>query len=78
MSKGIEEDKISGELPGALALEIAIRKKEWPHTMDAKIWVEKWLETVKQNPDIALDELTIIGWFANAIMAGYDAAKLDN
>lgn len=67
---------MSEELPGALALEIAIQKKEWPHTMDAKIWTKKWLETVKQKPEIALDEGVMLGWFANAIMAGWDAARL--
>lgn len=66
------------ELPGALELAMAISKKEWPHTMDAKIWADKWLETVRKNPEIALDEGAMIGWFANAIMAGYDLSRLES
>ena len=38
--------------------------------MDAKIWTE---EFCKRNS--ALDEGTMLCWFANAIMAGYDIAK---
>jgi len=39
---------------------------------DAKVWAEAFVLTVKHNPKIASDEETMIGWFANAIMAGYD------
>ena len=42
---------------------------------DAKQWVEMWLDTIKNNPNIPYDEGTMIGWFANAIMAGYDEAQ---
>lgn len=62
------------ELPGALALQIAIEKGEWPHTMDARVWAQKWMETIRENPEIPNDEGAMIGWFANAIMAGYDHA----
>ncbi len=41
-------------------------------TMDAVIWTQEWLKTIKIHPDIPTDEGTMIGWFANAIMAGYD------
>jgi hypothetical protein len=34
-------------------------------------------ETDAQNPSIPKDEGTMIGWFANAIMAGYDKGKRD-
>jgi hypothetical protein len=40
----------------------------WPQTMDAKIWAD---EFCKRNS--ASDHDTMIGWFANAIMVGYDA-----
>jgi hypothetical protein len=42
-------------------------------TTDAKIWAQEWLKILKENPSIATDEGTMIGWFANSIMAGYDA-----
>ena len=42
---------------------------------DAKIWAKEFVKTVKNKPEIATDEDTMIGWFANAIMAGYDEAK---
>ena len=41
--------------------------------MDAKIWAEEFVKLVKIKPTIATDEGTMIGWFANAIMAGKDA-----
>lgn len=44
-------------------------------TTDAKIWAEVFVAHVKNNPEIATDEETMIGWFANAIMAGYDSVK---
>lgn len=43
-------------------------------TFDARIWVQEWLKTIKKHPDIPTDEGTMLGWFANAIMAGYDYA----
>ena len=42
---------------------------------DAQVWADAWLETLASNIDIATDRATMIGWFANAIMAGYDHAK---
>lgn len=41
-------------------------------TIYATVWVEEWMKTIKRNPQIPYDEGTMIGWFANAIMAGYD------
>lgn len=61
----------------SLAMAIAIKKREWPHTTDARIWTQKWIEHIKENPTIPTDENTMLGWFANAIMAGYDGAMLD-
>ena len=40
--------------------------------MDAKIWAEEFVKLVKTNPSIATDEAIMLGWFANAIMTGYD------
>lgn len=40
--------------------------------MDARHWVEAWLRITKEKPHIPSDYGTMIGWFANAIMTGYD------
>ena len=42
-------------------------------SVDARDWAKLWLETLKEHPEIATDEGTMIGWFANAIMAGMDS-----
>lgn len=39
---------------------------------DARVWTKAWLETISKHPTVPTDEGTMIGWFANAIMAGYD------
>jgi len=39
---------------------------------DAAKWAEEFVTNVKAKPEIATDEDTMRGWFANAIMAGYD------
>ena len=52
-----------------------MKKVNLNQTTDARIWAKEWLKTIKKNPSIPTDEGTMIGWFANAIMAGYDAAK---
>ena len=46
----------------------------WPNTMDAQVWAEEFIKKVEEHPDIPLDRGTMIGWFANAVMAGYDKA----
>lgn len=47
----------------------------WPQTFDAQVWAKKFIRTVSANPEIASDEGTMIGWFANAIMIGYDRGR---
>lgn len=59
------------ELDGMAALVDGVTNQSWPHTMDAQIWAEKFCE---QFP--LMDKATMIGWFANAIMAGFDTASL--
>jgi hypothetical protein len=44
-------------------------------TMDASVWTYKWMETIKEHPEIPQDWETMIAWFANAIMAGYDQGR---
>ena len=59
-------------LPGSLALAKAIAEQKWPHTTDATVWAS---EFVKRFPGSGLSEDDMPGWFANAIMAGYDTAN---
>ena len=42
---------------------------------DARVWVDEWLETLKMHPNAPWDRGFMIGWFANAIMAGFDEAN---
>lgn len=42
---------------------------------DAMAWAKEFVKRVKENPSIATDEGCMIGWFSNAIMAGYDEAR---
>jgi hypothetical protein len=44
-------------------------------TVEATVWAKEFVRAVQNNPSIATDEGTMQGWFANAIMAGYDYAK---
>ncbi len=38
---------------------------------DARNWTKAFRQI---NPDSTVDDNTMLGWFANAIMAGHDAA----
>ena len=58
------------------ALAQGVANQTWPHTVDAQVWADEWLKTLAEHPDIANDRATMIGWFANAIMAGYDTASM--
>jgi hypothetical protein len=49
--------------------------KPWPRTMDAAVWAAEFIEHCNQREAIAGDEGVMVGWFANAIMAGFDEAK---
>ena len=55
--------------------ETLVIQKKLIGNPDAKIWAEEFVKAVNLMPTIATDEGTMIGWFANAIMAGYDYAK---
>lgn len=39
---------------------------------DARVWAREFVRLAKLHPAIPTDEGTMIGWFANAIMAGHD------
>ena len=49
--------------------------------VDAQAWAKEFVKIVKDNPAMpaaasyATDEETMICWFANSIMAGYDWAQ---
>jgi hypothetical protein len=52
-----------------------VTTEELAGCIDAQKWAAEWLETLAEHPQIATDEGTMIGWFANAIMAGYDRGR---
>lgn len=57
-----------GKMRGATAKTSA----HFAQSFDARVWAKEFVSIVKQNPSIATDEGTMIGWFANALMRGYD------
>lgn len=44
-------------------------------SVDAKDWADEFVKIVGEKPEIATDKGTMAGWFANAIMVGYDFGK---
>jgi hypothetical protein len=42
---------------------------------DARIWVDEWLKTIAEDSSIATDKDTMIIWFSNAIITGYDSGR---
>lgn len=52
-------------------------RPDWPlPSFDARDWAEAFVKTVKEHPEIASDEGAMIGWFANALMRGYDETAM--
>lgn len=45
---------------------------DFAQSFDARDWAKAFVEHVKANPAIATDEDTMLAWFANALMRGYD------
>lgn len=73
---GVQEPRgTSSEPDGALALALAVREGKWPHTMDAQVWEQEFNKALAAQGIQPIDPGWIIGWFANAIMAGYDTAN---
>jgi hypothetical protein len=64
------------ELDGMAKLTDQVIEQTWPHTMDALVWTSEWMKELEKNPDMPRDTGGMIGWFANAIMAGYDTAMM--
>jgi hypothetical protein len=47
---------------------------EFANSSEGREWARAFVRFCKANPSIAWDEDTMTGWFANAIMRGYDEA----
>ena len=74
------ETECRDDLPGMLALAKGVAEQKWPHSMDAKVWAEQFYDhgwrVWKEPGGVESDQIGLmIGWFANAIMAGYDTAQ---
>ena len=46
--------------------------ENFQQSFDAQVWAKAFVAIVKKNPAVAVDEGTMIGWFANALMRGWD------
>lgn len=68
----------NGEPDGMLAYALAIQNPSrddpnWPlPSFDARDWAEHFVKLVREKPEIATDEGCMLGWFANALMRGFD------
>jgi hypothetical protein len=73
----MSEKSEDNEPDGMVALAIGVAEQRWPHTMDAQVWADEWLKQLEKTPWMASNRESMIGWFANAIMAGYDRGCFD-
>ena len=64
------DNPISDELP-----KKELSKSKLPQSFDARDWVNEWRETLRSAPTISWDDATMLSWFSNAIMAGFDEAS---
>ena len=49
---------------------------KWPHTFDGRVWAKMFNKILVKNLNYQpIDEGFLIGWFCNAIMAGFDKAR---
>lgn len=46
--------------------------RDFTESFDARDWARAFVEHVNQHPEIATDEGTMLAWFANALMRGWD------
>jgi len=53
---------------------MTMKDYELVQTMDAQIWAKEFMHTFGADRRNEIDEGLMIGWFANAIMTGYDHA----
>jgi hypothetical protein len=65
-------------LPAALTTRVFGRAAKLPESheilrsFDARDWAKAFVAHVEQKPAIATDPETMTGWFANALMRGWD------
>lgn len=54
--------------------------EEWDFVAESRPekWAEHFIRTLKENPNINIDEGFMIGWFANALEAGKHFAIYEN
>lgn len=45
------------------------------NTIDARVWADEFNKVLVSHGEQPIDPGFLIGWFANAIMAGYDHAS---
>lgn len=45
------------------------------YNTDARVWAREFMKIWQNEPIDILDEEMMVGWFANAIMTGYDVAR---
>lgn len=45
------------------------------NSTDAQVWAKEFMKIWQNEPIDIMDEDMMLGWFANAIMAGYDEAR---
>lgn len=55
-------------------IDVDITSAELHNTMDARKWAEAFCGIFKDRRD-EIDEELMLGWFANAIMVGFDHAR---
>lgn len=56
-------------------MEKEIKEVNLHETMDAMVWTKEFMKRV---PNSGVNEGILIGWFANAIMTGFDHANRRN
>lgn len=49
--------------------------RDFVHSTDAQVWAREFMKIWQNEPIDILDEDLMLGWFASAIMAGYDEAR---
>ncbi len=54
-----------------------MKKVNLTNEFDARIWAKEFMKIV-MKPGKIIDEETMLSWFANAIMAGYDRHRWDD
>jgi hypothetical protein len=59
------------ELDGMAAVVQGVRDQRFPHSVDAMVWADEYCKQFLDS-----DKMTMVSWFANSIMAGYDTAGM--